>query len=82
MMAIEIFPRIVVDPAVRTGRPVIKGTRIPVEEVLDLLASGLPPAQILADCYPSLTAEDISACLGYAAHVVRDEEVHVAAPRP
>ena len=82
MIATEIFPRIVVDPAVRSGKPVVAGTRIPVEEVLDLLASGLTAAQILTDCYPSLTADDVAACLRYAAHVVKDEEVHIAAPRP
>ncbi len=82
MMATEIFPRIMVDPAVRSGKPVVAGSRIPVEEVLDLLASGLTPTQVLADCYPSLTVDDIVACLRYAAHVVKDEEVHVATPRP
>ncbi len=57
--------RIVVDPAVLVGKPVIKGTRLAVEFIIDLLAQGWTEAEILRN-YPSLTHEDVLACLAYA----------------
>lgn len=57
--------RIVVDPQIMTGKPVVKGTRIPVELVLKKLANNLDFKGLLAD-YPRLTLEDIQACLIYA----------------
>jgi uncharacterized protein (DUF433 family) len=57
--------RIIVDSEVLTGKPVIRGTRISVELVVELLAAGWSAAQILAS-YPHLTDEDIQACLVYA----------------
>jgi uncharacterized protein (DUF433 family) len=54
--------RIGVDPKVLVGKPVIKGTRIAVELVIDLLGKGWTQEQIL-DSYPSLTTDDIRACL-------------------
>jgi len=57
--------RIVVDPAVLVGKPVVKGTRLAVEFIIDLLAQGWSEADIL-DSYPGLTREDIQACLAYA----------------
>jgi len=58
--------RIVVDPDVVHGRPRVRGTRVRVTDVLSLLASGAAEAEILED-YPYLTADDIRACLQYAA---------------
>jgi uncharacterized protein (DUF433 family) len=58
--------RIVVDPEIHHGEPCIRGTRIPVAVVLGSLAEGLTPKAILHE-YPALTAEDIQACLAYAA---------------
>ena len=58
--------RITVTPGVRSGKPCIKGTRITVYDVLEYLAGGMTDAQILAD-FPDLTAEDIRACLAFAA---------------
>lgn len=58
--------RISVDPAVRSGKPCIKGTRVTVYDVLEYLAGGMAEAQILAD-FPDLIAEDIRACLAFAA---------------
>jgi uncharacterized protein (DUF433 family) len=58
--------RIVIDPAIRSGKPCIKGTRITVYDVLEYLAGGMSEDQILAD-FPSLTREDILACLMFAA---------------
>lgn len=58
--------RIVVTQGVRSGKPCIKGTRITVYDVLEYLAGGMTEAQILAD-FPDLTADDIRACLAFAA---------------
>jgi uncharacterized protein (DUF433 family) len=57
--------RIVVDPGVLVGKPVIKGTRIAVELVIDLMARGYSKEQILGQ-YDHITTEDIQACLAYA----------------
>ncbi len=58
--------RIVVDPAIRFGKPSVRGTRITVGEVLGFLAAGGNEAELIAD-FPQLTHEDILACLGFAA---------------
>ena len=57
--------RISVDPKVLVGKPVVKGTRLAVEFVVDLLANGWTQQQVL-DSYPQLKPEDIQACLAYA----------------
>jgi len=59
--------KIVANPKILGGKPIIEGTRISVEFILDLLASDVSEAEILED-YPHLTKEDIHACLKYAAH--------------
>ncbi|MCG2709684.1 MAG: DUF433 domain-containing protein [Thermodesulfovibrionales bacterium] len=72
--------RIAIDPAVLEGKPVIKGTRIAVEFVIDLLAQGWTEPEILRN-YPGLTHEDILACLKYAGETLDSEKVfplHVA----
>jgi uncharacterized protein (DUF433 family) len=58
--------RITINPAQYGGRPCIRGMRIPVKDVLDMLAGGASEAEILED-YPDLETEDIRACLAYAA---------------
>jgi uncharacterized protein (DUF433 family) len=58
--------RISVNPAVRSGKPRIKGTRITVYDVLEYLAGGMTEDQILVD-FPDLTRDDVRACLGFAA---------------
>jgi len=58
--------RITIDPRVRSGKPCIKGTRIAVADVLDYLGGGMSAAEILED-FPDLAAEDIQACLVFAA---------------
>lgn len=69
----EIAPRIVVDEQVRFGRPVIRGTRVPVEVVVGKLAGGMTVEEV-AEEY-ALTREDVLAALAYAARVVADEDV-------
>jgi uncharacterized protein (DUF433 family) len=67
--------RIVVDPKVLVGKPVIKGTRISVELVIDLLGRGYTVEQVIRQ-YPHVTAEDVQACLAYASEVLRSERVY------
>jgi uncharacterized protein (DUF433 family) len=66
--------RIVADPNVLVGKPVIKGTRVSVELVMDLLAAGYTADQIRQQ-YDHLTADDIHACLAYAREVLRSERM-------
>ena len=66
--------RIVVDPKVLAGKPIIKGTRLAVEFVLELLANEWPEQQILEN-NPQLKHEDITAALNYAAQVLKEETV-------
>jgi uncharacterized protein (DUF433 family) len=65
--------RIILDPEVRFGKPVVRGTRITVGDVLGYLASGMSEAALLAE-FPQLSHEDILACLAFAA----DRERRVA----
>jgi uncharacterized protein (DUF433 family) len=58
--------RIVLDPEIRFGKPTVRGTRITVGDVLSYLAGGMTEDQILGD-FPSLSREDIRACLAFAA---------------
>ncbi|HZA29572.1 MAG TPA: DUF433 domain-containing protein [Gammaproteobacteria bacterium] len=58
--------RISIDPAVRSGKPCIRGLRITVYDILQYLASGMSQEEILAD-FPDLTADDIRAALAFAA---------------
>ncbi len=57
---------ITIEPGKRSGKPCIRGTRMTVTDVLEYLASGMSPEEILAD-FPDLTSEDIKACLAFAA---------------
>lgn len=66
--------RITVDPAVLVGKPVIKGTRLAVEFIIELLANGWTQSQIVEN-YPGLSDEDIHACLAYACDVLQQERV-------
>jgi uncharacterized protein (DUF433 family) len=66
--------RIVVDPKIMAGKPVIKGTRIPVDAILRALAEGLNVEELLED-YPQLTREDMRAALIYSAKLVSSEDV-------
>ena len=64
--------RIAVNPKILGGKPVIKGTRISVEFILELLASDVSEEEILQD-YPHINREDIHACLRYAARFYKNE---------
>jgi len=71
-------PRIVLDPEVLAGKPVICGTRLSVEFVFGLMADGWREAEILQN-YPGLSHEDIIACLAYARDTLSSEKVFPSA---
>ena len=71
--------RISTNPNIMQGKPVIKGTRIPVYIVLNLMTGGLKREEVLKE-YPDLTKEDVLACLEYAAELAQ-EEVGVLEPQ-
>ena len=70
--------RIVLDPEVHFGKPCVKNTRIPVENVLELVQEDVSFEQITKDYYPDLTIEDVKACVRYATDVVQSEEIHIS----
>jgi len=70
----QLWHRISVDPKVMVGKPVIRGTRIPVETIVRMLAQGISEDDILRE-YPRLQPEDIRAALAYAARVLAHEDV-------
>lgn len=67
-------PRIETNPDIMGGKPVIRGTRVPVETVLRKLGAGLSPEDILAD-HPRLTPADLQAAQAFAADYLADEDV-------
>ena len=69
--------RIEIRPEVVAGKPVIKGTRLAVEFIVELLGEGWTEQQIVGQ-YPGLTADDVRACLRYASHVLSSEKVYPA----
>ncbi len=71
----NLLKRIICDPKICSGKPCIKGTRIPVHIILDLLAAG-ENFDGIKKAYPNITEEDIRACLTYAS-VLADEEAGV-----
>jgi uncharacterized protein (DUF433 family) len=70
----RLWQRIRVDPKVMVGKPVIQGTRIPIELIVRMLAQGIPESDILRE-YPRLQPDDIRAALAYAAEVLAHEDV-------
>ena len=74
-MVMRLSERIVVDPEVLAGKPVIRGTRLAVEFILELLAAGQSENELLAD-YPGLTREDILACISYASYLAHEYKAY------
>jgi uncharacterized protein (DUF433 family) len=70
--------RIVLDPAILAGKPVVRGTRLSVEFIIGLMADGWAEADILAN-YPGLTHDDLRACLAYAHELLESEKVFPSA---
>jgi uncharacterized protein (DUF433 family) len=75
----ELRARIEIDPKIMVGQPCIRGTRIPVRLILDLLAHGAPYDEIIED-YPSVTSDDIAACLLYAVDTIEHASATSLAP--
>ena len=67
--------RIVINPSILVGKPIIKGTRISVEFVIGLLGQGWTVEQVLAE-YDHIKLEDIHACLSYASEVLSNEKIY------
>ena len=74
-----MIARVTVDPKVHFGKPCVAGTRITVQNVLELLDEGLTFGEIIQDYYPDLTVEDIQACIQYAIALVAAEDIHLTA---
>ncbi|RLE09268.1 DUF433 domain-containing protein [Candidatus Aerophobetes bacterium] len=71
----EIAPRISVDEKIRFGKPVISGTRVPVDLIIGKLAGGMTYEEVMAEY--EITREDILAALDYAAKILSNEEIKV-----
>ena len=67
--------RIIIDPEILVGKPVVKGSRLALEFIIDLLAKGWSEDEILRN-YPGLSQEDIRACLSYASEILRAEKIY------
>ena len=61
--------RIAVNPEIHFGKPCVAGTRIPVQNVLEIVREGLSFVEIIRDYYPDLTSDDIRACIQYAVDI-------------
>ena len=72
-----MYERITVDPRIHFGKPCIKGTRITVQAVLELVREGMSFDAIRRDYYPELSTDDIRACIQYAMDVVAVEDIHL-----
>jgi len=72
------FDRIVVDPEIMIGKPVFKGTRIPLYIVLDFLGDGIPEEEIIK-IYPDLTSEDIKAAMKFVSLMMERQEIYETA---
>ena len=70
--------RISVNPQIQFGKPCIAGTRIPVQNVLELVREGISFSQIIGAYYPDLEPDDIRACVQYAIDVMAIEDIHLA----
>ena len=73
----HLMDRIAVDTGVHFGKPCVAGTRIAVQDVLELIDEEIPFGQIIRDYYPELTAEDVHACIRYAIALVGAEDIRL-----
>jgi len=69
--------RILIDTRIHFGKPCVANTRIPVEDVLELVQEGISFDEIIQKYYPDLEIADIKACVVYATELVRSEEIHI-----
>ncbi|HKK39410.1 MAG TPA: DUF433 domain-containing protein [Cryomorphaceae bacterium] len=71
----DLLTRISIDPDICHGKPVIRGLRYPVENILELMASGMTIEELVVD-YPDLERADFLACLAYASQLVKTKSIH------
>ena len=69
--------RISVNPNIHFGKPCITGTRIPVQNILELVRERVSFEEITNDYYPDIEAEDIRACIQYAIDIIASEDIHI-----
>lgn len=74
----NLVDRLSVDKDVAFGKPCIKGTRIPIYLILELLEADYTPERIIRDCYPQLSKEDILAAIHYAATILKNEDIYIS----
>ena len=74
--------RIIVNPNIHFGKPCVAGTRIPVQNVLELIGEGLSFTEVIRGYYPDLKVEDIRACMKYAIGIVTAEDIHIGVTVP
>ena len=72
----SLFNRISVNPNICHGKPCIKGHRVMIYQVLELLEAGITFDEIIQDYFPHITKEDIQACIHYANTIIKNEEIH------
>ncbi len=69
--------RIIVDPNIHFGKPCVAGTRIKVQDVIELIQEAISFNEIIEKYYPDLTVDDIKACVKYVLDIISSEEVHI-----
>jgi uncharacterized protein (DUF433 family) len=74
-----MFEKITFNPKIHFGKPCVVGTRITVQNVLELINEGLSFTEIIRNYYPDLQVEDIRACIRYAIALVAAEDIHLTA---
>lgn len=67
---------ITINPEIHFGKPYVVGTRITVDNILELIKEGLSFKEIIRNYYPDLKIEDIKACIQYALQLIREEEIY------
>ena len=72
-----MMKKIVVDSKIHFGKPCLSGTRIPVQNVLELIEEGISFNEIVREYYPQLTIEDIKTCVRYVVNLMASEEIHL-----
>ena len=75
----EYRDRILIDSDIHFGKPCVAGSRVLVENVLELIQEGITFEEVVRNYYPDLEIEDVKACARYATDIVKHEEVHIGA---
>jgi len=73
----KLLRRISIDKEICHGKPHVRGTRIMVQQVLDLLSDGATSQEIISEDFPDLTLDDVRACIAFANQLVRTEDIQI-----